>query len=300
MVVQHHLPLAGKSFTYLGDFQLLVWMCSSRWKKWNGRKLAYDIFSTYMSWINLFSFISFFLKKRSHWPVRCINLIEIEDADFLMMTRQLGIAKQWKKENSQITSRNEGRGVAGNSWVERLFVIWSTRGEIQHRITLKFNVCVMPPSACDALQYTIEEMKQQQSFLLQNELLSLIASVSRPFHSCVRSCLAWNESEAGVELLFYRNLLAFMSMMLFSCLLVGIYMKCSEVSIKIRSTPVSLSFQGQAAKYTTVKWSTERCRKWVIQFCFSNSKLISSGMIVNSKLLRSPSETTLSVYQYYL
>ena len=59
-------------------------------------------------------------------------------------------------------------------------------------------------------------------------------------------------------------------------------MKCSEVSMKIRSTPVSLSFKDQATKYTTVKWSTERCRKRVIQFYFSNSKLISSGMIANS------------------
>ena len=75
--------------------------------------------------------------------------------------------------------------------------------------------------------------------------------------------VAWplNESEAGVELFFNRNLPAFMLMMLFSRSLVGIHTKCGEVSIKIRSTPVSLSFEGQAAKYPTVKWSTQRCRK---------------------------------------
>ena len=32
-------------------------------------------------------------------------------------------------------------------------------------------------------------------------------------------------------------------------------MKRSEVSIKTRSTPASLSFKGQATKHTTVKWS---------------------------------------------
>ena len=32
-------------------------------------------------------------------------------------------------------------------------------------------------------------------------------------------------------------------------------MKGSEVSIKTRSTPASLSFKGQATKHTTVKWS---------------------------------------------
>ena len=31
-------------------------------------------------------------------------------------------------------------------------------------------------------------------------------------------------------------------------------MKSSEVSIKTRSTPASLSFKGQATKHTTVKW----------------------------------------------
>ena len=32
-------------------------------------------------------------------------------------------------------------------------------------------------------------------------------------------------------------------------------MERSEVSIKTRSTPASLSFKGQATKHTTVKWS---------------------------------------------
>ena len=32
-------------------------------------------------------------------------------------------------------------------------------------------------------------------------------------------------------------------------------MKSSEVSIKTRSTPASLSFKGQATKHITVKWS---------------------------------------------
>ena len=32
-------------------------------------------------------------------------------------------------------------------------------------------------------------------------------------------------------------------------------MKSSEVSIKTRSTPASLSFKGQATKQETVKWS---------------------------------------------
>ena len=32
-------------------------------------------------------------------------------------------------------------------------------------------------------------------------------------------------------------------------------MKSSEVSIKTRSTPASLSFKGQATKHITIKWS---------------------------------------------
>ena len=37
-----------------------------------------------------------------------------------MMTRQLGNNTVKKKENSQITLRNEAGTAAGNSWVERL------------------------------------------------------------------------------------------------------------------------------------------------------------------------------------
>ena len=40
-------------------------------------------------------------------------------------------------------------------------------------------------------------------------------------------------------------------------------MKSSEVSIKTRSTPASLSFKGQATKQETVKWSIELELSWV-------------------------------------
>ena len=46
-----------------------------------------------------------------------------------------------------------------------------------------------------------------------------------------------------------------MLMMQFSCYLVrNLHKKRSEVSVKTRSTPASLSFKGQATKHTTVKW----------------------------------------------
>ena len=35
----------------------------------------------------------------------------------------------------------------------------------------------------------------------------------------------------------------------------NLHMKSGKVSNKTRSTPASLSFKGQATKYTTVKWS---------------------------------------------
>ena len=37
--------------------------------------------------------------------------------------------------------------------------------------------------------------------------------------------------------------------------------KSSEVSIKTRSPPASLSFKGQATKHTTVKWSISSEKK---------------------------------------
>ena len=75
-------------------------------------------------------------------------------------------------------------------------------------------------------------------------------------------CLvAWplNESETGVDLVLIEpSLLFFFSyandavLMLIS---MNLHDKSSEVSIKTRSTPASLSFNGQATKHTTVKWS---------------------------------------------
>ena len=41
----------------------------------------------------------------------------------------------------------------------------------------------------------------------------------------------------------------------------NLHNKSSEVSIKTRSTPASLSFNGQATKHTTVKWSIAIVRK---------------------------------------
>ena len=48
----------------------------------------------------------------------------------------------------------------------------------------------------------------------------------------------------------------------------NLHNKSSEVSIKTRSTPASLSFNGQATKHTTVKWSIRnicRNRKYLDQ-----------------------------------
>ena len=41
-------------------------------------------------------------------------------------------------------------------------------------------------------------------------------------------------------------------------------MKRSEVSIKTRSTPASLSFKGQTTKHTTVKCSIDTKSDWLI------------------------------------
>ena len=40
--------------------------------------------------------------------------------------------------------------------------------------------------------------------------------------------------------------------------------KSSEVSIKTRATPSSLSFEGQATKHTGVKWSIDNSPKKLI------------------------------------
>ena len=48
----------------------------------------------------------------------------------------------------------------------------------------------------------------------------------------------------------------------------NLHNKSSEISIKTRSTPASLSFNGQATKHTTLKWSIKnigRIRKFLDQ-----------------------------------
>ena len=69
--------------------------------------------------------------------------------------------------------------------------------------------------------------------------MAIIYCMNRPFYSCVFSCFS-HVNDAAL-MLISRNL----------------QMKSSEVSIKTRSTPASLSFQGQATKHRTVKWSIQ-------------------------------------------
>ena len=92
---------------------------------------------------------------------------------------------------------------------------------------------------------------------------------SRIDHFTVSCLVAWplNESEAGGDLALIKKPPCFSHvndavLMLMSR---NFHMKSSEVSIKTRSTPSSLSFKGQATKHTTVKWSIPCCScsiKW--------------------------------------
>ena len=75
-------------------------------------------------------------------------------------------------------------------------------------------------------------------------------------HFTVVCLVAWplNESEAGVDLvLIETSLLLLCKFLLISMRTASLVKKSREVSIKARSTPVSLSFSGQATKHTTVK-----------------------------------------------
>ena len=70
-------------------------------------------------------------------------------------------------------------------------------------------------------------------------------------------CLvAWplSESEAGVELFLQKPpCFSYVNDAVFVLISSNLYEKSSEASIKTLSTPASLSFKGQATKYTTVK-----------------------------------------------
>ena len=79
-------------------------------------------------------------------------------------------------------------------------------------------------------------------------------------HFTVVGLVAWplSESEAGVDLVLIETLLhSLCKFLLISMRTASLTLeKSREVSIKTGSTPASLSFKGQAAKHSTVKWST--------------------------------------------
>ena len=65
-----------------------------------------------------------------------------------------------------------------------------------------------------------------------------------------------NESEAGGDLvLIETSRISHVNDAVLMLISRNLHMKRSEVSIKTRLTPASLSFKGQATKHTTVKWS---------------------------------------------
>ena len=81
-------------------------------------------------------------------------------------------------------------------------------------------------------------------------------------HITVVCLVAWplNESEAGGDLALVQTFLVYYANYANGVLLVllirnNLHQKTSEVSIKTRSPPASLSFKGQETKHTTVKWS---------------------------------------------
>ena len=79
---------------------------------------------------------------------------------------------------------------------------------------------------------------------------------NRPILFRIPCLVSWllNESEAGVGLDLIETCQLFNDAVVMQ-ISKKLHKKSSEVSVKTRSTPVSLSFKGQATKHTTVKWS---------------------------------------------
>ena len=77
-------------------------------------------------------------------------------------------------------------------------------------------------------------------------------------HFTVVCLVSWplNESEVGVDLALKKPpCFSYVNDAVLMLIRWNLHKKSSEVSIKTRSTPASLSFKGQATKHTTVKWS---------------------------------------------
>ena len=119
-----------------------------------------------------------------------------------MMTRQLG--SKTVKERKFTNNLGKWRGAAGNSYDERLS-FWPTRGQIQNRVTVKFNVCVMLPKCMTFCSTPLKKWSDNKVFSFKMSCyLSLHLLVD---HFTVVCIVAWplNESEAGVELFFIES-----------------------------------------------------------------------------------------------
>ena len=74
------------------------------------------------------------------------------------------------------------------------------------------------------------------------------------FYSSVLSCLALNESEAGVDLVLIISSLFLCKLLLISMRRASFSQEKQGGSHQKRSPPASLSFKGQATEQATAKW----------------------------------------------
>ena len=82
-------------------------------------------------------------------------------------------------------------------------------------------------------------------------------SDTRPFYSCLLSCLAFKWKWVWRWPCFDKSpCFSFVNDAVFLLISRNLRKKISKLSLKTRSTPASFSFRGQATKQTTVKWST--------------------------------------------
>ena len=105
-------------------------------------------------------------------------------------------------------------------------------------------------------------------------------------------CLvAWplSESEAGVDLVLIETPSFSYAVLMLTCR--NLHKKSSDVSIKSRSTPASLSFKGQATKHTTVKFA-------VVCSCFLQNHNFGNFTLLFFRVQHSPVLNSLAHVQH--
>ena len=121
-----------------------------------------------------------------------------------------------------------------------------------------YSCCFFTVCGFDEIVVEAENCQTSAAITRQRHMRGLFGKRYGIDHFTVKCLVAWpwNGSEAGVTLFWKKPCFSSVNDAVLMLISSNLHKKNSEVSSKTGSTPASLSFNGQATRHTTVKWSS--------------------------------------------